>query len=249
MKEIVELKENKSWYFTMVKNRPLEDDKLDTYDKLTYVILCKFANLKSGQCYPSLNTLKNLVSCSKPRLIKSLKNLTEIGYIRKERRRTKSGDISNIYTIIEPKASNSKTHGVKEEDRGGKADLPKQELINKYNTYNSQATKEYDAIKNYILDSIESNSLTKIKMLKDDLENYDTKVIKKALKLAISSQQQQGKTKASIYSYQFIRSFITKADSLLKGGSDNGEGSSLIPQQRFFRDTEFTEYELSEIEL
>jgi len=250
-------KDDKVWYFTIVKNKALKDNRLDTYDKLTYVILSKFTNTKTAQCYPSLKTLKQLVSCSKPRLIKSLNNLIKIGYIRKERRRSEWGATSNLYAILDINKSSLKSNfdlleGVKEKNRGGKVDLPKKELINNYNNkYISQLELDYQTIANYILKQTENDSLTKLELLKDDLKNYEANVIKKAVKLALASQHNKDNSKINIYSYQFIRSFIDQAENLLKGGQDDGEGDSIISprEQRWLKDPELKEYELSEIEL
>lgn len=253
----MKIKDNNPWYFTIVKNKALEDNRLDTYDKLTYVILSKFTNIKTNQCYPSLKTLKKLVRCSKPRLIKSLNNLIKRGYIRKERRQTEYGDTSNLYTILDLNQSGFKSNfdlleGVKEKNRGSKRDLSKKEPINNYNNkYTPQLELEYQTIAAYILKQTANKSLTKLELLKDDLKNYEANVIKKAVKLALASQHNKDNSKINIYSYQFIRSFIDQAENLLKGGQDDGEGDSIISprEQRWLKDPELKEYELSEIEL
>lgn len=89
------------WPVTMVYNTALIDFDLNTYDKLTYVMLCKYANVKTKECWPSYSTLQDLVGCSRAKVAQSLKRLEELGYITKK----KTDGKSNIYKINEKRTS------------------------------------------------------------------------------------------------------------------------------------------------
>ncbi len=94
------LKDERGWHLTMIDNAVLESNKLNTYDKLTYIMICMHGNRNVGTCFPSLNTLAKLVCCSKPTIIKSIKTLEEIGLIEVEQRwNDKNEYLSNIYVI------------------------------------------------------------------------------------------------------------------------------------------------------
>ena len=98
-RQLIEVQDRRNITFTMVDDDMIEDTRLDVYEKMTYICLCKFAN-KEMQCYPSLNTLKTLVVCSRRKLILSLDRLIELGYIGKERRMKDDKEYaSNLYTL------------------------------------------------------------------------------------------------------------------------------------------------------
>ena len=98
-RQLIEVQDRRNITFTMVDDDMIEDTRLDVYEKMTYICLCKFAN-KEMQCYPSLNTLKTLVGCSRRKLIQSLDRLIELGYIGKERRMKDDKEYaSNLYTL------------------------------------------------------------------------------------------------------------------------------------------------------
>ena len=61
-----------------------------------YIELCYYANYITGQCYPSIETIAENLHISKRHIIRILKELTEKGYINKE----KKDYCHNIYTIL-----------------------------------------------------------------------------------------------------------------------------------------------------
>jgi DnaD/phage-associated family protein len=80
----------------------IDDENLDAYDKATYGAICKYANVETGVCYPSLTTLAKKAGCGKKRVIKSINNLVNAGYIKKERRRGDNYENkSNLYKVID----------------------------------------------------------------------------------------------------------------------------------------------------
>lgn len=99
---ILEVLDQRGWHFTIIENSILESENLNTYDKLTYIILARFANKNAKTCYPSLNLLCKYVGCSRPTVIKSLKKLEELKLIEIQNRDTeKEGHISNIYVLLD----------------------------------------------------------------------------------------------------------------------------------------------------
>jgi hypothetical protein len=82
--------------FTRVQNVALEDETLSTHAKLTYVILCKFADYKKADCYPSYATIARKVGCTRRETIICVKELVKQGYVAK--RPGEKGQ-SNTYVI------------------------------------------------------------------------------------------------------------------------------------------------------
>lgn len=70
------------------------------YTITLYVALMQFADNDTGKAYPSLKTLRELTGFSKTTIIKSIKELEDLGCISKVRVKSKNGDFtSNIYYI------------------------------------------------------------------------------------------------------------------------------------------------------
>jgi hypothetical protein len=87
----------KKWTYTIIENEVLENVELDIYEKMTYVILCKFANKQSSKAFPSVKTLSTMVGASDRKVSQVLKSLVEKQYISIEFRNQKT----SIYTLLE----------------------------------------------------------------------------------------------------------------------------------------------------
>ncbi len=90
----------KSWYFFRLQELVFDDPNLDTYDKVIYAVLSKYADYDTKICYPSIKTISEKASCSCPTTIKHIKKLVKAGYITKTKRKDKNNkDTSNLYKI------------------------------------------------------------------------------------------------------------------------------------------------------
>ena len=87
-----------TYTFVKVHICVIMDEKLDVYEKMTYVALCKFAD-RDGKCFPRLQLLSALVGCSRTKLRQSLKRLAELKYIKITARKRNDRQRSNIYTL------------------------------------------------------------------------------------------------------------------------------------------------------
>ena len=107
--------EMKSWYFFRFQELIMHDTSLDAFDKSTYAALSMHADTNTGMCFPSLKTLAEKAGCSKPRLIKSIKNLVKKGYIEKKKRKNDiKGNISNVYKVVDLSYINNALNNAKE---------------------------------------------------------------------------------------------------------------------------------------
>ena len=88
----------KTYSFVKVHTCVITDERLDVYEKMTYVALCKFAD-SDGKCFPRLKLLSAIVGCSRTRLRQSLKKLAELKYITITARKHNDKQRSNIYTL------------------------------------------------------------------------------------------------------------------------------------------------------
>jgi hypothetical protein len=90
--------DNRKMNFTMVENALIDSKELDVYEKLTYIVLCRFA--KDGQCFPSYQTIADKVGCGRKKAIDSVKKLLELGVVNKHCRKNEFDEnTSNIYYI------------------------------------------------------------------------------------------------------------------------------------------------------
>lgn len=87
--------------FTIIQNLILGTDKLNIYEKMTYIILCAYDNRQTRECYPTVLTLAKGVGASKGTIKKSLKGLQEKGLIDIHHRKIGSTNQSNIYTLLD----------------------------------------------------------------------------------------------------------------------------------------------------
>jgi len=93
------IKDNRRINFTIVENELLESPNLSTYEKLTYITLCKFAN-QENNCFPSRKKLSELVSCSVRTIDRTINSLIQKKLITKTKRMNNKGEYtSNLYTI------------------------------------------------------------------------------------------------------------------------------------------------------
>ncbi|MDO7786104.1 helix-turn-helix domain-containing protein [Desulforamulus aquiferis] len=80
-------------------NHIWDEDGLTFYAKGIYCLLAKFAD-KEGRCWPSLKTLKEHSSISKPTIIKAITELKSRGYVQIDKRKTVNGDFDhNVYVL------------------------------------------------------------------------------------------------------------------------------------------------------
>lgn len=80
--------------FAIVYHEIIDDETLNTYDLAIYTVLCKFANLKTGECFPKQSKIAKKAGCSTGKVSESLKKLKEKGYINIRKKWKK-----NYYTI------------------------------------------------------------------------------------------------------------------------------------------------------
>lgn len=100
MEEAIQVCKESGWHYTAIENIIIDTDKLNIYEKMTLIVLCRFADIKSKTCFPSLKTIAVKAGASKSTVQKSLKTLQEKGFIDiSARLNDKDGNQSNIYTI------------------------------------------------------------------------------------------------------------------------------------------------------
>ena len=94
------IQDKRDWHFTVVENAILFSTKLTAYEKVTYAILCAYANSKTRECYPSIRTIAESSGISDNTVRKAIKGLEEKGLITIEYRKIGDMNNSNLYTIV-----------------------------------------------------------------------------------------------------------------------------------------------------
>jgi len=147
--EIVDLREK---YFK-VSNQIFEE-KLDIYEIGVYSVLCRFANNDSSESFPSITRIQEMLKVSRPKIVKTLKSLTEKGIIHK-----KSGNkgYSNRYYLMSLPSKRELL--VNEINQPSKPQLP--QVVNEVNSIktNNKKTnnKDYTKENNILLANKEFN--------------------------------------------------------------------------------------------
>ena len=101
MAQIVVLK--RAHYFS------LSDDIIDTHARsigatalAVYTVLSRYANLKTGECWPSMGRLAHLLDLARNTVKAALRTLEQAGLIAIRRRRDAAGDAtSHLYTLLD----------------------------------------------------------------------------------------------------------------------------------------------------
>lgn len=87
--------------FTMVYNDFLHSELLKPNERLIFIYLKMHSDSKTGQSFPSLNTLSKETGLSKRTVQRGLDELQEKGIIRVAHRKSEKGTQSNLYTIYD----------------------------------------------------------------------------------------------------------------------------------------------------
>jgi len=75
------------------------EQKLPTYEKFVLIMLANYADEKNS-CWPSIDTIAENTGLSKSTVLRTVKSLSEKGYLKVGKRRVQSrGFNSNFYTL------------------------------------------------------------------------------------------------------------------------------------------------------
>lgn len=96
------IRDGRRFNFTIIENEIIDDiERFDKNDLLCYMVLCRFANNETGECYPSYKTIAEKMRVGVSTAIKAIKSLIDKGVIEVQQRKNENGgDTSNLYTIV-----------------------------------------------------------------------------------------------------------------------------------------------------
>lgn len=131
---------DKDWFWS--ENAIIDREDLDIYEKMGYLVLCRFSN-RRNRCYPSIPTIAKKIRCSKRKAVQVLKSLNEKLLIGKTHRLSEHGDpTSNEYLIYSAKdnkdtgAVHDDNHPVQEVHDGDEGYTPEVvQAMHENNTY------------------------------------------------------------------------------------------------------------------
>lgn len=94
-----------AYTFVRVPSLVLKNRDLDVYDRMVYVAICSFSD-NDGKCYPGYKHIAARAGCSRGKVIKCVKKLERLGYIKVTRRERATSDdttanSTNFYHIAE----------------------------------------------------------------------------------------------------------------------------------------------------
>ncbi len=82
--------------FTMIENKIIRNKDLTIYQKMVFITLCSYAN-ENNTCFPSYQTIADVVGCSRRKVIDIIKELVNLKLIIKH---TDGKTSSNEYEIV-----------------------------------------------------------------------------------------------------------------------------------------------------
>lgn len=106
--------DGRKFNFTIIENEIIDDiERFDKNDLLCYMVLCRFANNETGECYPSYKTIAEKMRVGVSTAIKAIKSLESKGAIKiYSRKNENGGDTSNLYVIQNINDENKKASTV-----------------------------------------------------------------------------------------------------------------------------------------
>ena len=98
---MIRVLDRRNFNFTLIENELIDDiEKFNKNDLLCYMVLCRYANNSTGECYPSYKTIAEKMRVGVSTAIKAIKSLESKGVIEISSRKNETGgDTSNLYTI------------------------------------------------------------------------------------------------------------------------------------------------------
>ena len=98
---MIRVLDGRNFNFTLIENELIDDiEKFDKNDLLCYMVLCRYANNSTGECYPSYKTIAEKMRVGVSTAMKAIKSLEGKGVIEISSRKNETGgDTSNLYTI------------------------------------------------------------------------------------------------------------------------------------------------------
>ena len=98
---MIRVLDGRNFNFTLIEHELIDDiEKFDKNDLLCYMVLCRYANNSTGECYPSYKTIAEKMRVGVSTAIKAIKSLESKGVIEISSRKNETGgDTSNLYTI------------------------------------------------------------------------------------------------------------------------------------------------------
>lgn len=98
----IQIKDRRKFSYTRIENSVIDNVEIfDKNDLLCYMVLCRFADNETSECFPSYKTIADKMRVSVKTAINAIKSLESKGIIHIENRKdSKGGDTSNLYTIL-----------------------------------------------------------------------------------------------------------------------------------------------------
>ena len=111
---MIRVLDGRKFDFTLIENDLIDDiERFDKNDLLCYMVLCRYANNSTGECYPSYKTIAEKMRVGLSTAIKAIKSLESKGVIKIHSRKNENGgDTSNLYVIQNINDENKKASTV-----------------------------------------------------------------------------------------------------------------------------------------
>ena len=79
---MIRVLDGRNFNFTLIENELIDDiEKFDKNDLLCYMVLCRYANNSTSECYPSYKTIAEKMRVGVSTAMKAIKSLESKGVI------------------------------------------------------------------------------------------------------------------------------------------------------------------------
>lgn len=159
---MIRVLDGRNFNFTLIENDIIDDiERFDKNDLLCYMVLCRFANNATGECYPSYKTIAEKMRVGVSTAIKAIKSLEAKGVILiSSRKNENGGDTSNLYTIKNINDENKKAPADCESVKANNKNIKTNNSIPQNNKKYSSKSKENKILNNKHNNTV-NNTFTK----------------------------------------------------------------------------------------
>lgn len=91
--------------FVMIPNWLIDDSDLTLHELAVYMVLLRFRDHKTGECFPGLSTIAKRARISLRTVVRTIPELEKKGMIQVSRRKQGTKNLPNVYKVAVPKGA------------------------------------------------------------------------------------------------------------------------------------------------
>ena len=105
--------------FVMVPNWLIDDSDLTLHELAVYMVLLRFRDHKTGECFPSLSTIADRARVSRETVKRTIPQLEKKGMVKVSRKKQGTKNLPNLYRVAAPRAKAKTPSFAEAKETGG----------------------------------------------------------------------------------------------------------------------------------